>query len=84
MTDRRILTVPEVARVFRNSRSVLYSESLSSQPGTLLRSIWKLAAPNSLSYRIRGDTDGIVIGGRRWDRVAGGLRQRVDPDEPLQ
>ena len=73
--------VLRASRVFRDSRSVVYSETLASQPGTFLRSIWKLAAPNSLSYRIRGDTDGIVIGGRRWDRVAGG-RWVASPQDP--
>jgi hypothetical protein len=58
-------------RVFRRSSSVVFDETLSSQPGNLVRTLWTLAAPNRFSYTIRRGPQGIVIGARRWDRVPG-------------
>jgi copper transport protein len=57
---------------FRRLRSVAYIERLSSGPGVHLLSHFRLEAPDKLSYVVRGGSDGIVIGTRRWDRVRGG------------
>jgi copper transport protein len=57
---------------FLRLRSVAYVERLSSGPGIHLLSHFRLEAPNKLSYAVRGGSDGIVIGTRRWDRSTGG------------
>jgi copper transport protein len=57
---------------FRRLRSVAYIERLSSGPGVHLLSHLRLEAPDKLSYAVRGGSDGVVIGTRRWDRPAGG------------
>ncbi len=57
---------------FRALRTVLYAERLSSGPGHTIATTWKLEAPNSVEYAIRGGADGIVIGRTRWDRVRAG------------
>ena len=53
---------------FRALDSVIYEERLGSGRGTMLRTTWKLQAPDRLEYSIAGGADGIVIGGTRWDR----------------
>ena len=77
---------PELVRLatnaFERARSVIFDETLSSQPGILIRTTWKLAAPNRFSYAIRGGPAGIVIGARRWDKVPGGPWQ-PSPQTPL-
>lgn len=57
---------------FRHLRSVAYIERLSSGPGVHLLSHFRLEAPDKLSYAVKGGSDGIVIGTRRWDRSPGG------------
>jgi copper transport protein len=77
---------PELVRratsAFDRASSVVFEETLSSQPGNLIRTIWKLAAPNRFSYAIRNGPAGIVIGTRRWDKVPGGPWQ-PSPQTPL-
>jgi len=64
--------VRRATSTFERASSVVFDETLSSQPGNMIRTTWKLAAPNRFSYAIRGGPAGIVIGARRWDRVPGG------------
>ena len=74
--------VRRATRAFDRASSVIFDETLSSQPGTLVRTTWKLVAPNRFSYAIRDGPAGIVIGARRWDRVPGGAWQ-PSPQTPL-
>ena len=56
-------------RVWRSLRSVAYVEHLAADPTNRQTSDWRVAAPDRVAYSIRGGGgDGIVIGGRRWDR----------------
>jgi methionine-rich copper-binding protein CopC/putative copper export protein len=54
---------------YRALRSVLYVEQLSSAPGQGVTALWRLEAPNRVSYQIPGGAAGVVIGPRRWDRA---------------
>jgi hypothetical protein len=67
---------------FRRQRSVVYTESLSSGVGKGIRTLWRLEAPDRVRYDIAGGASGVVIGGRRWDRGAGGP-WRESPATPL-
>jgi copper transport protein len=64
--------VARATRVFRALRSVDYVERLASSPRNRVVAGFTLERPNRLEYRIRGGAAGIIIGGRRWDRVRGG------------
>jgi hypothetical protein len=64
--------VARATHAFRALRTVLYAERLSSGPGHTIVTTWKLEAPNSVEYAIRGGADGIVIGRTRWDRSRAG------------
>ena len=64
--------VTGATRAFRSLRSVEYLERLASSPRNKVVADFTLERPNRLEYRIRGGADGIIIGGRRWDRARGG------------
>ena len=64
--------VARATRAFGALKSVSYVERLASSPRNRIVSDFTLEAPNRFSYRIHGGPSAIVIGGRRWDRVAGG------------
>lgn len=74
--------VRRATSAFRRARSVVFDETLASQPGTRIETRWILAAPNRLSYAIRGGGSGIVIGTRRWDK-APGSGWTPSPQSPL-
>ncbi|HSC92714.1 MAG TPA: CopD family protein [Gaiellaceae bacterium] len=66
-------------RAFRALDSAVFDERLTSGLGTVLHTRWTLAAPNRLSYSIRGGAGGIVIGTTRWDRAAPGAPWKASP-----
>jgi copper transport protein len=59
-------------RVFRSLRTLVINERLASSPTNALFTTYQLAAPDRLTYRIKGGAEAIVIGSRRWDREPGG------------
>jgi hypothetical protein len=60
--------VGRAAAAFRAAGSVSVAEQLSSGPVPPQRSIQRAEAPDRFSYRIGSGPQGVVIGGRRWDR----------------
>ncbi|HUK95588.1 MAG TPA: hypothetical protein VLU96_11110 [Gaiellaceae bacterium] len=56
------------SRVFRALRSLVYIESLRSDPTTGIVTTWRQLAPNRLTYQIRDGAAAVVIGRRRWDQ----------------
>ncbi len=64
--------VRRATRAFSNLRSVVYREHLASSPTLAIDTLWQLESPNRLTYAIRGGSDAVVIGQRRWDRAHGG------------
>jgi hypothetical protein len=63
--------LPDAARVYRHLRSVQYVERLASSPFDQLVTRFTLEGPNRVAYRIKGGSDAIVIGTRRWDSTDG-------------
>ena len=61
--------VSRASRVFRALKSVVYVESLRSDPTHALVTTWTLATPDLVSYRIHGGASAVVIGKQRWDRT---------------
>jgi len=59
-------------RTFRSLRTLVIDERLASSPSNVLFTTWQLAAPDRLTYRIKGGAEAIIIGARRWDRDPGG------------
>ncbi|HET8527749.1 MAG TPA: copper resistance CopC family protein [Gaiellaceae bacterium] len=68
---------------YRAFESVEYVERLASSPTQAITARWRLQAPSSLAYEIRGGASAIAIGGTRWDRGAGSSRWVRSPQTPL-
>jgi uncharacterized membrane protein len=64
--------VIRAGRVFNSLRSLVYDESLESNPTNRILTHFEMVAPDRLAYRIKGGQHAIVVGGRRWDRSPGG------------
>jgi hypothetical protein len=64
--------VRQAGRVFRRLRTLVYVESLRSNPTNGIVTTWKFAAPNRMEYDIRRGASAVVIGERRWDRIKPG------------
>lgn len=59
------------AKHIRALHGLSYHETLSSGTATL-HTTWRTAAPNRLSYDIRGGPKAVIIGSFRWDKQPGG------------
>jgi hypothetical protein len=66
-------------RVWRSLRSLAYVEKLAFNSTVETMSTWRVAAPDRVAYSTRGSGEGIVIGGRRWDRSSPGGRWLESP-----
>jgi copper transport protein len=78
--------VRRATRAFRAAHSVSYTERLSSGASRPLHTLWRLEAPDRLTYTIAGGPAAVVIGGTRWDRAPGERWERSEtsaPTEPL-
>jgi hypothetical protein len=72
-------------RVWRRMKTLVWRERLASSPDNVLRTVYRAVAPSSLSYRIAGGAQAVVIGGRRWDRDSPTASwQRSSQQPPLQ
>jgi copper transport protein len=58
-----------VTRTYRDSRTIVFDETLASTPTNATTTRFVVAAPNRLAYRTRGGPSAVVIGARRWDRA---------------
>jgi hypothetical protein len=61
--------VRQAERTWRSLHSLAYVEHLASGPGEAVTSHWRVASPSSAAYVIPGGASGIVIGGKRWDKL---------------
>ena len=57
-------------RVWRNLRALVSHERLGSDPRHAIRTVYRMVAPDRLSYEIAGGAAAVVIGNRRWDRAS--------------
>jgi copper transport protein len=71
-------------RAFLALRTVTIHESLASGPGQEARSIQHMVAPNRFTYELTDGTAGVVIGGRRWDRIGHGRWRETAEPSPLR
>jgi hypothetical protein len=64
--------VSRAEQVWRDLKTVQFSERLASTATDHIQSTWKVVAPDRISYDIaEGDGAGVVIGNQRWDRQGG-------------
>jgi hypothetical protein len=63
--------VQRADRTWRSLHTLVVHDRLASGPGNAITTLWRFAAPASLSYAIRNGPQAVVIGARRWDRLPG-------------
>jgi copper transport protein len=71
-------------RAFRGSSSIVFDESLRSGPTGGIVTRFTLKAPDELAYVIRGGSQAVVLGTRRWDRDTPTARWVESQQTPLQ
>jgi copper transport protein len=75
--------VRDATRVFRHLRTLQIDERLASGGTHVTRTVWRLQAPDRLSYAIRDGSRAVIVGNRRWDRDPG-KRWVESPQTPLR
>ncbi len=69
---------------WRGLRSLSYIDRLASAPGEEVTSLWKIVAPDRVSYTIENDGSGaVIIGAERWDRESAGKKWVESLQSPL-
>jgi hypothetical protein len=68
---------------YRALRSVVYRERLASGPAHAITTLWRLEKPSRVAYSIAGGAQGVIVGGRRWDRDSRTGRWQESPQTPL-
>ena len=68
---------------YRALASVRFYEELRSDPTHGITARWLLEQPNRVDYTIPGGAQGIVIGGRRWDRATPAAKWQESAQTPL-
>jgi copper transport protein len=61
-------------QVFRHLQTLVIHERLASSPANFVVTTWRLQAPDRLSYVIRGGSQAVLVGTKRWDRASAGAR----------
>ena len=72
-----------VTRAYRASKTIVFDERLASSPTNAETTRFTAAAPDRLTYAIRGGPSAIVIGARRWDRDRPGVPLVESAQNPL-
>jgi copper transport protein len=73
----------QITRDVRASKSIVFDETLRSNPRNATTTRFTAVAPNRLSYVTRGGPAAIVIGARRWDRDRPGAPYVESSQTPL-
>jgi copper transport protein len=73
----------QITRAFRRSKSIVFDETLRSNPSNATTTRFTAVAPNRLSYVTRGGPSAIVVGARRWDRDRPGAPYVESSQTPL-
>ena len=60
--------VARATRTWRSLRTLAFSDRLGSDARHVVDSRWIVVAPDRLSYTIPRGAQGVIVGGRRWDR----------------
>jgi copper transport protein len=77
-------TLRRITRAYRASRTIVFDETLASNPTNAQTTRFTMVAPHGLSYQTRGGGPGaIVIGTRRWDRSAGNAPWQKTTQTPI-
>jgi len=74
--------VEQATRVFRGLRTFVIHDSLGDGH-VRLSTIYRIVAPDKLTYSIRNGGDAVIIGDQRWDRPSGSSRWVTQFQTPI-
>jgi copper transport protein len=69
---RARVLVRQAERTMRGLSTLVEDERLTSGPGTFVRTLYRLQAPNRFTYRTSAGAASVVIAKRQWDHVGQG------------
>ena len=78
--------VARAERTWRNLRTLVDHDRLSSGPGTAIETLWRFQGPSRYTYAIANGPAAVSIGPRRWDKLPGHVWQTSQQDpiaEPI-
>ena len=79
----RAAIIARAAKVWRSLNTLVFQDSYGDGHATL-RTVWKVVAPDRLSYRIlTSGEQSIVIGDRRWIKPSGSKRWSAYDQQPV-
>jgi len=74
--------VEQATRVYKSLRTLVIHDSLGDGH-VRLTTIYRIVAPDRLTYSIRNGGDAVIIGDARWDRPAGSSRWIASVQTPI-
>jgi hypothetical protein len=75
--------VARAAKVWLGLNTLVFRDRLGDG-SAVLNTIWKVVAPDRLSYRVDTGEQSIVIGNRRWILPAGSKKWITTPQQPVE
>ena len=75
--------VARATKTFRGLKTLTTDDALSSGLGRTLHTRWVTAAPNRLTYQVKGGPSAVIIGNSRWDKLAPGEQWVKSPQTPI-
>jgi len=74
--------------VWLSLRTLTFIDRLSSGPGQEVTTHWQMVAPYKIAYQAshlgRNESDAVIIGNQRWDKLAGGKWTKSVQDPRLK
>jgi hypothetical protein len=67
---------------WRSLKTLVWHERLAGSPTAVIHSVFRVVAPDELSYTIEGGSSSIIIGGARWDRPTPTAKWQRSTQEP--
>ena len=68
--------VARAGQAWRNLDSLVFHDTLASDPTHSVSTVWRVAAPDKLAYDVEGGPSAVLIGSSRWDKLPGKGWQR--------
>jgi hypothetical protein len=75
--------VARASRVFKALRTLVIHDTFGDGHASL-NTIFRIVAPDRLTYAVHGGGDAVIIGAQRWDRPSGSTRWLTQAQAPIQ
>jgi hypothetical protein len=75
--------VARASRVYKSLRTLVIHDIFGDGHASL-NTVYRIVAPDKLTYQIQGGGDAVIIGTRRWDRPSGSTRWVTQAQTPIR